>query len=84
MLEIKEGHNETIRYFIKPKIFNIIGITSFGGICGSGMPGIYTRIPSYLDWIEGIVWRDEQTNWKIHFKDDENVVNHTRSHQVMN
>ncbi|XP_049884268.1 venom protease-like [Pectinophora gossypiella] len=41
-------------------IFYIIGITSFGGECArSGQPSIYTRVSSYLDWIEGVVWPGE-------------------------
>ncbi|XP_053954609.1 serine protease snake-like [Anastrepha ludens] len=34
----------------------IVGITSFGIGCGTGAPGIYTRITSYIDWIEKIVF----------------------------
>ncbi|XP_001658478.3 serine protease snake isoform X1 [Aedes aegypti] len=37
-------------------VFYIIGITSFGQTCGSPVPAIYTRVASYLDWIESIVW----------------------------
>ncbi|XP_014262189.1 venom protease-like isoform X3 [Cimex lectularius] len=34
-----------------------IGITSFGKSCGlPNMPGIYTRVSYYLDWIEKSVW----------------------------
>lgn len=32
------------------------GIVSFGVSCGTELPGIYTRIASYVDWIESIVW----------------------------
>jgi secreted trypsin-like serine protease len=35
---------------------HIVGITSFGILCGSTTPSIYTRVSFYLDWIEGIVW----------------------------
>lgn len=35
----------------------IVGITSFGVLCGTpNVPGVYTRVAHYLDWIEAIVW----------------------------
>ncbi|XP_076229384.1 venom protease-like [Nomia melanderi] len=37
-------------------MYSIIGVTSFGGICGSIIPGVYTRVSNYLSWIEGVVW----------------------------
>ena len=42
-------------------MYTIVGVTSFGaGACGTkGIPGIYTKVHSYLDWIEGIVWEKE-------------------------
>ncbi|KAH8386556.1 hypothetical protein KR093_001197, partial [Drosophila rubida] len=33
-----------------------VGITSLGHGCASGPPSIYTRVSSYLDWVESIVW----------------------------
>ncbi|KAL3272438.1 hypothetical protein HHI36_013919 [Cryptolaemus montrouzieri] len=39
-------------------VYSVAGITSYGLGCGSKYPGIYTRVSSYLDWIEGIVWPD--------------------------
>lgn len=39
-------------------VFSIIGITSYGStFCGNkNSPGIYTRVSSYIDWIEKNVW----------------------------
>uniref|UniRef100_W8B4R8 Serine protease snake n=2 Tax=Ceratitis capitata TaxID=7213 RepID=W8B4R8_CERCA len=36
--------------------YHLIGITSFGLLCRSQNPGVYTRIYSFLDWIEHTVW----------------------------
>lgn len=38
--------------------YHLIGITSFGMACGSSY-GVYTRISEYLDWIESVVWEDQ-------------------------
>ncbi|XP_013178966.1 PREDICTED: serine protease snake-like isoform X2 [Papilio xuthus] len=44
----------------REKIHYIVGVTSFGGRCAQkGHPAIYTRVSSYLDWIESIVWPNE-------------------------
>lgn len=38
-------------------VYYITGITSFGKSCGSkNAPGVYSRVSSYLDWIEDVVW----------------------------
>lgn len=33
----------------------IIGITSFGLACGFGTPGVYTKVSTYIPWIESVV-----------------------------
>ncbi|KAL4721396.1 hypothetical protein ACJJTC_004650 [Scirpophaga incertulas] len=41
-------------------IFYVLGLTSFGKKCGvEGLPAIYTRVSSYIDWIESVVWPGE-------------------------
>lgn len=42
-------------------MYTIIGVTSFGaGACGTqGIPGIYTKVHHYLNWIESIVFEKE-------------------------
>ncbi|XP_059061617.1 uncharacterized protein LOC131854503 [Achroia grisella] len=38
-------------------MYNIIGVTSFGVGCAlPNLPGVYTRVSSFIDWIENIVW----------------------------
>ncbi|XP_058797877.1 serine protease snake-like isoform X2 [Phymastichus coffea] len=37
-------------------MYDIIGVTSFGQLCGSVSPGVYTRVSYYLWWIEKYVW----------------------------
>lgn len=34
----------------------VVGIVSFGISCGSLYPSVHTRVASYVDWIESIVW----------------------------
>ncbi|XP_041980804.1 serine protease snake-like [Aricia agestis] len=38
----------------------VIGVTSFGISCArENLPGIYTRVSSFVDWIESVVWPDD-------------------------
>lgn len=39
--------------------YQLIGITSYGLFCRSRNPSVFTRVYSYLDWIERIVWRED-------------------------
>lgn len=39
--------------------YSLIGVTSYGLFCGSRTPSVYTRIYSYLDWLESLVWPEE-------------------------
>ncbi|CAH2234538.1 jg1678 [Pararge aegeria aegeria] len=36
--------------------YRLVAVTSFGRGCGSPVPGVYTRVSRYLDWIEKVVW----------------------------
>ena len=38
------------------KLLTVVGLSSYGISCSGQYPGIYTKISSYLDWIEEIVW----------------------------
>ncbi|KAI8128204.1 Serine protease snake [Lucilia cuprina] len=38
------------------KVFYVVGISSYGLGCADLPPSIYTRVSSFIDWIEQIVW----------------------------
>lgn len=33
----------------------VIGITSFGSLCGIDAPGVYTELITYLQWVQGLI-----------------------------
>lgn len=37
-------------------LYRIVGVISTGFGCASAVPGLYTRVSAYLDYIEEIVW----------------------------
>ncbi|RVE47596.1 hypothetical protein evm_007693 [Chilo suppressalis] len=39
------------------QLYRLLGVTSFGiGCAQPNLPGIYTRVSSFIDWIEAVVW----------------------------
>ncbi|KAJ8921904.1 hypothetical protein NQ315_008537 [Exocentrus adspersus] len=52
------------------KVHDIIGVTSFGKACGlSKAPGIYTRVSSYIAWIESVAFQYEKSlSWETVWK----------------
>ncbi|XP_046750336.1 serine protease snake-like [Diprion similis] len=37
-------------------MYDVVGVTSIGQLCGSVIPTIYTRVYHYVPWIESVVW----------------------------
>lgn len=37
-------------------VYYLVGVTSFGFSCGGPVPGVYTKVSAYLDWVESVVW----------------------------
>ncbi|CAG0893366.1 unnamed protein product [Darwinula stevensoni] len=49
----RDGENKRCQHYL-------LGTVSTGAGCGAAVfPGFYMHVPSYLDWIEGIVWKND-------------------------
>ncbi|KAH8288131.1 hypothetical protein KR054_002656, partial [Drosophila jambulina] len=45
---------------IEDGIYSVLGVISSGFGCATKTPGLYTRVSSFLSYIEGIVWPDNR------------------------
>lgn len=53
---------------VDEKIWELVGLVSFGIECGRNEPSVYARVSYYLDWIETKVWPDEtRRESNVHF-----------------
>lgn len=52
------GGESVIGYHLKNHMPSVFGIASFGDDCktNSTMPGVYTRVSYYVDWLEKVMW----------------------------
>ncbi|XP_053663054.1 uncharacterized protein LOC128712184 [Anopheles marshallii] len=59
-LQVKLLHNTRVTPFL-------VGVTSFGSACGLSVPGVYTRVSSYVPWIRTVLSDrgENATEWKF-------------------
>lgn len=50
-----EGDSGSALQVLLDEKFYVVGVTSFGVSCRGNLPSFYTRVASYLDWIEDVV-----------------------------
>ncbi|XP_036323162.1 prostasin [Rhagoletis pomonella] len=55
-LNLMRKNRKHFRYYL-------IGMTSYGTVCRSAYPGVYTRVSSYIEWITSVVWPDYYSNY---------------------
>jgi secreted trypsin-like serine protease len=49
----------TMRFNPVRQAYEVVGITSIGSTkCGTGIPGVYTRVEAFVDWIYAVLSRD--------------------------
>lgn len=43
-------------------VYDIIGVTRIRNLCGNDVLGVYTRVHSYLPWLESVIWSETSKN----------------------
>nr|CAD7455618.1 unnamed protein product [Timema tahoe] len=51
------GPLQTMAVSVSKEIYSVVGVTSLGpALCGGREPSVYTKVASFVPWIENIVW----------------------------